>query len=114
MHSFQYFGELNWEYTGNIKEAPKINCSIISLKFLVALTKNSERTCVCESGEKYEKYISKVIPFHFAYMTVCMKYCYSLFTKRTFNIIFVYPEGLTKKTVKNRQGGRGYEKQQKR
>ena len=83
-----------------MKEAPKINCSIISLKFLVALTKKSERTCVCESGEKYEKYISKVIPFHFAYMTVCMKYCYSLFTKRTFNIIFVYPVGLAKSAEK--------------
>ena len=64
------------------------------------MTQNSERTCVCESGEKYEKYISKVIPFHFAYMTVCMKYCYSLFTKRTFNIIFVYPVGLAKSAEK--------------
>ena len=101
-----------------MKEAPKINCSIISLKFLVALTQNSERTCVCESGEKYEKYISKVIPFHFAYMTVCMKYCYSLFTKRTFNIIFVFPEELAKPAEKRQQkksqGWRGYEKQQKR
>ena len=67
------------------------------------MTQNSERTCVCESGEKYEKYISKVIPFHFAYMTVCMKYCYSLFTKRTFNIIFVFPEELAKPAEKRQQ-----------
>ena len=33
-------------------------------------------------------------------MTVCMKYCYSLFTKRTFNIIFVYPVGLAKSAEK--------------
>ena len=33
------------------------------------------RRCVFESGKKYEKYISKVIPFHSAYKTVCIKYC---------------------------------------
>ena len=56
-------------------------------------------------------------------MTVCMKYCYSLFTKGTFNNIFVFLEGLTKPAekkqskkidkegavMKNNRRGRGQE-----
>ena len=71
---------INYKYdTKTISLIQKyLNCQLFILYFWKVLINMWGRRCVFESEKKYEKYISKVIPFHFAYKTVCIKYCSSL------------------------------------